>query len=169
MTIDPPVRLATPADADDIAAMSRDLIERGLPWGWRPHRVLRAIRNADTNVAVIRDGGVLVAFGIMEYLESDAYLVLFAVRATHQRQGLGTSLLHWLEASARAAGASRIRVEARRDNEAARNFYNELGYHETGIRRHRYGDGVDGLLLVKWLQGAAGGDGGSPGDAGDKA
>lgn len=152
MTTDPPVRLARPADADDIAAMSRDLIERGLPWGWRPARVLGAIANPETNVAVIREDGELVAFGIMEYLETDAYLSLFAVRATRQRQGLGKSLLHWLEASARAAGARRIRLEARRDNVAARSFYNELGYHETGIRRDRYSDGVDGLLLEKWLQ-----------------
>ena len=152
MTVDPPVRLARPADAEDIASMSRDLIERGLPWGWRPPRVLHAIRNPDTNVAVIRADEELVAFGIMEYLETDAYLALLAVRSTRQRQGLGRSLLQWLEASARAAGARRIRLEARRDNTAARSFYNELGYHEVGIRRDRYSDGVDGLVLEKWLR-----------------
>lgn len=139
--------------------MSRDLIERGLPWGWRPARVLNAIGNPETNVAVIRVAGELVAFGIMEYLETDAYLALLAVRSTRQREGLGRSLLHWLEASARAAGARRIRVEARRDNVAARNFYNELGYHEVGIRRDRYSDGVDGLVLEKWLRAGPEGDG----------
>ena len=138
--------------------MSRDLIERGLPWGWRPARVLKAIANPDTNVAVIRAGGELLAFGIMEYLETDAYLALLAVHSTRHRQGLGRSLLHWLEASARAAGARRIRVEARRDNAAARSFYNELGYHEVGIRRDRYTDGVDGLVLEKWLRAGPGGD-----------
>ena len=138
--------------------MSRDLIERGLPWGWRPARVLKAIANPDTNVAVIRAGGELLAFWIMEYLETDAYLALLAVRSTRHRQGLGRSLLHWLEASARAAGARRIRVEARRDNAAARSFYNELGYHEVGIRRDRYTDGVDGLVLEKWLRAGPGGD-----------
>jgi [ribosomal protein S18]-alanine N-acetyltransferase len=158
MTIDPPVRLARPEDAEDIAAMSRDLIERGLPWGWRPPRVLAAIRHPETNVAVIRAQGELVAFGIMEYLETDAYLALLAVRATRQRRGLGKALVQWLEASARAAGARRVRLEARRDNVAARSFYNELGYHETGIRQDRYSDGVDGLLLEKWLQAPPAGD-----------
>lgn len=143
--------------------MSRDLIERGLAWGWRPARVLRAIANPDTNVAVIRAGGELDAFGIMDYLETDAYLALLAVRSTRQRQGLGRSLLQWLEASARTAGARRIRVEARRDNAAARNFYNELGYHEVGIRRDRYSDGVDGLVLERWLRGGPEGDGAAGG------
>jgi [ribosomal protein S18]-alanine N-acetyltransferase len=154
MTIDPPVRLAQPEDADEIAAMSRDLIESGLPWTWRPARVMKAIREPDTNVAIVRIEGALAAFGIMEYLEADAYLALFAVHAARRRSGLGSSLLRWLEASARAAGARRIRVETRRDNVAARSFYNELGYHELAIRKGRYSDGVDGLLLEKWLRAA---------------
>ena len=152
MTADPPVRLAQPDDAEDIAALSRDLIERGLPWNWRPARVRRAIRDPDTNVAVVRTEGVLVGFGIMEYLEEDAYLALLAVRDASQRRGIGSALVRWLEASARAAGARRIRVEARLDNVPARNFYNELAYQEIAIRRGRYSDGVDGVLLEKWLR-----------------
>lgn len=153
MIADPPVRLAQAEDAADIAAMSRDLIEQGLPWNWRPARVLRAIQNADTNVAVVRIDGGLAAFAIMEYLEADAYLALLAVRRAHQRRGLGTLLLHWLEASARVAGAGRIRLEARRDNVPARSFYNELGYHEVAIRKGRYSDGVDGVVLERYLRG----------------
>ncbi len=152
MTADPPVRLALPQDAEDIAAMSRDLIERGLPWNWRPARVLRAIRHPETNVAVARADGVLLGFGIMEYLETDAYLALLAVRGVSQRKGVGSSLVRWLETSAGVAGAERIRLEARRDNFAARNFYNDLGYHEVAIRPGRYSDGIDGVLLEKWLR-----------------
>lgn len=147
-----PIRLAGPADAGDIAEMSRGLIEHGLPWSWQPARVRAAIGARDTNVAVLRLDGVLVAFGIMEYLETDAYLVLFAVRREHQRQGLGSAMLRWLEDSARVAGAERIRVDARRDNAAGRSFYNEHGYHEVGIRPARYGHGVDGVRLEKWLR-----------------
>lgn len=43
MTADPPVCLAQPEDGQDIASMSRRLIERGLPWNWRPARVPRPI------------------------------------------------------------------------------------------------------------------------------
>ncbi|WP_167784664.1 GNAT family N-acetyltransferase [Ramlibacter rhizophilus] len=146
------VRLARPADARAIAGMSRELIETGLPWRWRPQRVLAAIADPQTSVAVAELQGELAAFGIMEFLDDDAYLSLLAVRSARQRQGLGSALLGWLEASARAAGARRIRLETRRDNAAARSFYNELGFHEVGIRRGRYGAGVDGLLLEKWLQ-----------------
>lgn len=88
---DPPVRLAQPADAEDIAIMSRELIERGLPWNWRPARVLRAIRDPDTNVAVVRMDGVLVGFGIMEYRDADASWHCWPYA---QRTGEGASAAH---------------------------------------------------------------------------
>lgn len=159
MTVDPAVTIATPGDAAAIAAMSRDLIEYGLEWRWRRERVARAIADPDTNAAVVRRDGELIAFGIMEYLDDDAYLVLFAVRESHQRQGVGSALLRWLEAVARAAGSQRIRVDARRDNVAARCFYNEHGYHERLLKARMYGKAVDGIRLEKWLRVTAGADG----------
>lgn len=146
------VQIASPGDAGEIAAMSRALIEQGLPWTWQPQRVVRAIRAPDTTVAVVRERDTLLAFGIMEFLDVDVHLVLFAVRGTSQRQGIGSRLLHWLEASARVAGAHRIRLEARRDNDAARSFYNEHGYHEVVITSRMYSGAVDGIRLEKWLR-----------------
>ena len=146
------VGTASPSDAGAIADLSRRLIEHGLPWTWRPGRVARAMASADTNVAVVREHDELVGFGIMKYGDEDAHLVLFAVRAWRQRQGVGRSILAWLEACAAVAGSSCIRVEARRDNVAARSFYNELGYHEVRIRRRMYGGIADGVHLEKWLR-----------------
>ena len=152
MTPDLHIRIASPSDAVEIARMSRRLIEHGLPWSWQPERVARAIASSNTNVAVVREVNELVAFGIMEYWDNDAHLVLFAVRPERQRQGVGTSLLAWLEASAVVAGSERIRVEARRDNIAARSFYNEHGYHELRIKSRMYSGTLDGVHLEKWLR-----------------
>lgn len=152
MLAQPVIRLATPADAGAIAALSRDTIERGLPWGWRPERVARAIRDPDTNVAVVGPPEALEGFAIMVYRDEDAHLILFAVRPDKRRRGIGSALLSWLEDVARAAGSRRIRLEARRDNVAGRSFYNELGYHERAISADRYAPGVDGIRLEKWLR-----------------
>jgi len=153
MIADTAIRLATLADAAPIAAMSREHIEQGLPWRWRAARVARAIRDADTNVAVLGESGQLAAFGIMSYPRDEAHLLLLAVRAARQRQGIGSAMLHWLEAVARTAGAKCIRVEARLDNGPARHFYAGHGYHERRIARGMYGDAVDGICLEKWLRG----------------
>jgi ribosomal-protein-alanine N-acetyltransferase len=146
------VRLATQADAADIAAMSRDYIEQGLPWSWTPLRVARAIRDPEINVAVVGERGALEAFGIMQYLDDDAHLLLFAVRRASRRKGIGSALLEWLEDVARCAGAKRIRLEARRDNAAARNFYCEHGYHELVIAEKMYRGLEDGVKLEKWFR-----------------
>jgi ribosomal-protein-alanine N-acetyltransferase len=151
MIADLAIRLATLADAGAIAALSRDTIERGLPWRWRAGRVARSIRDPDTNVAVIGPEGAPVAFGIMAYRDEDAHLLLFAVAPGCRRQGVGRALLAWLEEVALTAGVRRIRLEARRENEAARSFYNELGYHERAIAHGLYGSAVDGVRLEKWL------------------
>ena len=109
---------------------------------------------ANTNVALVRDHAGTVGFGIMAYGDQDAHLLLLAVRPGNQRQGVGSAILQWLEASAVAAGSKCIRVEARRDNDAARSFYNEHGYHECVITARRYSGAIDGIGLEKWLRSA---------------
>jgi ribosomal protein S18 acetylase RimI-like enzyme len=154
MIADIAVRLAVAADAADIAEMSRDYIENGLRWGWTHDRVMRAIKAPDTNVAVAGDQGAIVAFGMMSYADEDAHLKLFAVRRASQRKGIGSAILLWLEIVARSAGSQRIRVEARRDNLAARCFYNEHGYHERLIQKRMYGGVLDGVRFEKILRGS---------------
>jgi ribosomal-protein-alanine N-acetyltransferase len=146
------IQLALASDANAIAEMSRSLIERGLPWSWQPERVARAIASANTNVAIVREQDTLVGFGIMEYWDEDAHLVLIAVRPARQRQGVGSSILAWLEACSVVAGSKRVRVEARRENVAARSFYNEHGYHEVRLKRRMYSGAADGVHLEKWLR-----------------
>jgi GNAT superfamily N-acetyltransferase len=151
MITDASVRLATPGDAEAIAAMSRDYIEHGLGWSWTLARVQHSIHDPDTNVAVVREGSSILAFGIMKYREEVAHLLLFAVRRSHQRQGIGSVVLRWLESVALASGATRIDLECRRDNCAGRNFYGEHGYHEHVISRGYYGGVKDAVRLEKWL------------------
>ena len=147
----PTVQLATLADAEDIAALSRDQIEQGLGWSWTVARVQHSIRDPETNVAVVRDRDNILAFGIMKYRDEVAHLLLFAVRNSHQRQGMGSLVLRWLETVAQGSGVTRIDVECRRDNAAARNFYGEHGYHEHVISRGYYRGIEDAVRLEKWL------------------
>jgi ribosomal-protein-alanine N-acetyltransferase len=149
------VRLARRGDAAAIAALSRDEIEHGLPWRWREARIADAIADADTNVAVAGGAapGALAGFGIMVYRDTTAHLLLFAVHPSRRRRGVGSALLGWLEAVARSAGITRIRLEARQDNGAARCFYSEHGYHERQLKPGMYSAAVHGVQLEKWLQG----------------
>ena len=145
------VKLATTAEAEEIAVLSRDAVEHGLPWRWTAERVRRCLRDANTNVAVARDGHALLGFGIMRYADDEAHLLLFAVAPGHRRRGVGAAILQWLEAVAKTAGLAKVILECRRENEPGRNFYGALGYHEQLIVRRMYEGVEDGITLEKWL------------------
>ncbi|HXF66175.1 MAG TPA: GNAT family N-acetyltransferase [Burkholderiales bacterium] len=132
MPVVPRFRLAVPADAYEIAVMSRYLIEVGLRgWSWPPERVLRAIRARDTNVLVAEVRGNLVGFAIMDYGEVSAHLSLIAVKPNYQRCGIGRRMMAWLEETALTAGITTITLELRVNNFGARAFYRMLGYKEA--------------------------------------
>jgi [ribosomal protein S18]-alanine N-acetyltransferase len=152
MIVLPTVTLAAPADALAIAEMSRDTIEQGLGWSWTRMRVLGAIHDKSTNVAVIQEQKELLGFGIMGYGEVKAHLSLFSVRADRRQRGLGAHLLAWLEKSAVVAGVERIQLEARADNQAAIAFYVAQGYRETGTVTGYYARKLDAVRLEKLLR-----------------
>jgi ribosomal-protein-alanine N-acetyltransferase len=145
------IRLAHEQDARPIAAMSRDLIERGLGWTWTRQRVSRSIRDPNTNVAVADDASHLVGFGIMKYKDEEGHLLLFAVRNSHRRQGIGTALMSWFERTALVAGIGVIRLEARLVNDEARAFYHRLGYKEITVVKGYYRGIETGVRLAKDL------------------
>lgn len=122
------LRLATLADAVEIATMSRDLVETGLGWSWTAERVVHNIRHADTTVLVAEDGIRIAGFAIMYFGFEEARLNLLAVRPGHRRLGLGRRMLQWLEESALVAGVSVVYLEARAGNTGAQAFYGRLGY-----------------------------------------
>jgi ribosomal protein S18 acetylase RimI-like enzyme len=143
------IRLATREDARAIAELSRREIEQGLPWRWTTPRVLRAIRDHGTNVAVALEQEVLVGFGIMAYADESAHLVLLAVDPPARRRGVGSALLHWLERVAGAAGIAQIALEARQSNDAALAFYRAHGYQLTDTLIGYYLGVEDGVRLAK--------------------
>jgi [ribosomal protein S18]-alanine N-acetyltransferase len=143
------ISLAVRPDAAAIAALSRDCIEQGLRWSWTVQRVRRCIDDRDTNVAVIRDGGVIAGFAIMKYGDDEGQLFLLAVRPSHRRRGFGTALLSWLAITARTAGIKVIRLQVRSTNDAAIAFYRSVGFRATAVHAAYY-QGAEDALLMSW-------------------
>ncbi len=150
MTTQSLIRLAKPDEAPAIARMSRDWIEHGLGWSWTAARVLQAIVDASTNVAVLVRNDQLKGFGIMQYRDGEAaHLGLLSVSPVLRHQGMGRRLLVWLEESAHVAGSPNIRPECRADNINAIAFYQHLGYCHIGTVNGYYEGCVDAVQLLK--------------------
>ena len=142
------IRLARRKDARNIAIMSRDLIESGLGWSWTGRRVLRHIRDRNTNVIVALDNGRIIGFALMQYLEEEAHLLLFAVLPKYRRAGVGSALVFWLEKTALVAGIGTIQLEVRARNDGARSFYRRLGFEERETLRGYY-RGVEAAVRMR--------------------
>lgn len=147
----PVVRLARSEDASTIARMSRDYIESGLGWSWRPQRVLGAIRDPNTLAIVAGDESVQ-GFCITQFAEEIGHLSLIAVDAKCRRRGLGRHLFLWMLGSARAAGLATIHVEMRTTNLMARAFYRSQGFEDAGLVPGYYRGLESALRMVLGLR-----------------
>ncbi len=154
--MDPAIRIepARATDARAIAEMSRDSIEGGLPWRWRPAQVLELVRDPETSVLVARRGGALEGFAIMsfDWGRARAHLVLLAVAPARRRQGLGAALVRWLEEVARPGGIANVALEVRAGSRDARRFYRSLGYRETGRVAGYYQGREDAVRMTASLR-----------------
>lgn len=143
--------LARDADAREIAEMSRELIEKGLTWSWTPARVQHFITGKESSVVVARREQRIAAFAIMHFGDEVAHLNLLAVAPDHRRQGLGRRLMEWLTVTAIEAGVFRINLELRTHNEAARLFYERLGFTQLGVVQGYYQGREPALRMSRQL------------------
>ena len=112
---------------------------------------INAIGSKCANVAVASERNGLLAFGIMEYGDETAHLVLLGVQPLQRRRGLGRAVVLWLEACANTAGIGLIRLEARADNPTAIAFYESLGYRVASRISGYYSGLIDAIRLEKRL------------------
>ena len=146
------LRLACRADAELLAAMSREFIEDGLRWTWRPSRIVRQIEHRETAVLVALDSSRVAGFAVMTYGDSAAHLNLLAVEPRYRLRGVGRRMLAWLEKSARTAGVFRITLEVRAQNLGGRCFYKALGYNEAARLRGYYQGAEDAVRMRRDLR-----------------
>ncbi|MEL7537738.1 MAG: ribosomal protein S18-alanine N-acetyltransferase [Pseudomonadota bacterium] len=145
------IRLARPADANGIAATSRDHIEAGLGWRWTPERVDRCIQDRDINVIVAENDGRPAGFALMRYRDDEAHLLLLAVQPTYRRRGIGTALMAWLEQTVVDTGIGVIWLEVRAMNNSARRFYRRLGFEEIAAVRGYYEGRESAIRMARRL------------------
>ena len=146
-----PIRLARAEDSAAIARMSRDEIEAGLGWSWRPQRVLGAIRDPNT-LAIVYAQEQVEGFCITQFAEEIGHLSLLAVDSRCRRRGVGRQMLGWMLASARVAGLATIHVEMRTTNLTARAFYRTLGFEDAGVVAGYYRGVESALRMVMSLR-----------------
>jgi ribosomal-protein-alanine N-acetyltransferase len=119
---------------------------------WSKDALLWEMRNSDvTRVYLARDEtGGLTAFCACWVIFDEVHINTMAVAADRRRQGVASSLLKYVLAEARAAGARKATLEVRQSNEAALRLYESLGFRVVA-RRPGYYTKPEEDALILWL------------------
>ena len=142
------IRAAHAADADAVAALEADALgDDAWPHGLVAELVVGAVPTAQALVAE-RDG-VVVGYAATSLVVDVAELQRIAVDPVERRTGVGSALLGDVLGLCRDAGARRLLLEVREDNDGARAFYARAGFVEVGTRPRYYRDGEAAVLLER--------------------
>ena len=140
--------LASEINANAIARISRDHIEYGFQWSWRPEKVRRSLHNAEHVVLGAYRGKHLIGFAIAAFARHDAHLLLLAVLPRYRRYGVATNMLQWLQQSMRTAGLGSMWVQLRTRNLPGRAFYARIGFRDYDTLAGYYERKEDAFRMV---------------------
>jgi ribosomal-protein-alanine N-acetyltransferase len=104
----------------------------------------------ETDSGVVADGvvGYVVADSVPNHGRALGYVKDIAVDADHRERGVGSTLLNRAMSVLAARGASSVKLEVRRSNDAAQSLYEVFGFEHLKTVPRYYANGEDALVLV---------------------
>jgi GNAT superfamily N-acetyltransferase len=140
------IRRAQPEDASGIGNLYRELNTLSEPLVC-PERIARLANNDHTYLLVCDDNGQLIATALVclcqdVMFQNQPFAVVenVVVRADHQREGVGKSLMDYIESLCLQHDCSKIMLQTSSANRAARDFYTAMGYDpdmKIGLIKYR--------------------------------
>jgi ribosomal-protein-alanine N-acetyltransferase len=146
------IRTATPADIPAMVALEQ-ATAFAAHWNETAYREIFK-PGAPPRIALLSEhtDGSPVGFVVARISDEDCELENIVVKQRAQRQGIGFQLIKTLRAEARVQSASRILIEVRESNIAARRLYEKCGFEITGLRRSYYSDPVEDAVLFVYKE-----------------
>ncbi len=141
------IRPVVPEDIPQIMAMAEQS-ETAAHWRIREYEALFA-PEAPERIALVATQGRIAGFVIVRCGPDEWEIENVVVEAGVRRQGIGQSLLQDVLRRARSRGVSRILLEVRESNAAARALYAGLASKEEGRRKGYYQNPEEDAILLR--------------------
>lgn len=127
------IRPMTVADLDTVIQIEE--AAHSFPW---TRGILADCLSVGYESWVLQQEEQIVAFAFMQVAAGQSHILNIAVMPTHQRQGIGRTLLQFLLKLAKEKQVEMMLLEVRRSNTAAIVLYETFGFNEIGIRKDYY-------------------------------
>ncbi|MCS4534565.1 ribosomal protein S18-alanine N-acetyltransferase [Neisseria montereyensis] len=140
------------AEERDIAALA-ELDALCNPSPWSAAQFQTALNSRVDTVKVLADEHSLIGFAVWQTVCDESELHLIAVHPNRRRSGAASQLMRdWFQ-TALAQQVTRLFLEVRATNEAAKVLYGKFGFTECGRRKNYYalpdGSREDAVLMEK--------------------
>ncbi len=135
-----------PFEKEDLEAVSR--IEQACFDDPYPEYFFLQLAEANPETFLVAfTESILAGYAVIDRWADHYHLVSIAVQPEHRRKGVAQLLLNQLESLLPRERA--IRLEVRKNNKPAIQFYTKNGYKLVGLEEHYYRDGEDALVMEK--------------------
>lgn len=112
------------------------------------------IKSPTSLVCVMKDEDKIIANAVILFRKNSAAARIYSIIVSpeYRKMGLAQILYFFLESQCITRGCTKIKLEVRKDNQQAINFYLKNGYESFGVYPHFYEDGHDALRMHKILK-----------------
>jgi ribosomal-protein-alanine acetyltransferase len=139
------IRGAVPAEAEAMRALAAASDSAAQ---WNADVYVRMLNEPGRMALVAESGDRICAFIVARVILGDWEIENVVVAAEHRKQGIGATLVRRVIEMARAGAASRLMLEVRESNQAARELYRNAGFVETGRRLRYYAAPEEDAILL---------------------
>ncbi len=141
------IRKFQPADFQQVM-----MIERGAFHDHNPLAYMRLYELSPDGFLVAEKDGIIVGFVVGILISENIGRVLsVAVADEYRRSGIATQLMNEMLKLFAESGVKGMRLEVRRSNVGAQQFYQRFGFMVAGVVPQYYSDGEDAIIMAKEL------------------
>jgi len=116
------------------------------PWSY--YAFAYEIKNDFAYYLVALSAGKVIGYGGMWLILDEAHITNLAVYRNYRRSGVGRAIMQEFIRHAVHSGITRLTLEVRPSNQAARHLYATLGFKEKGRRRGYYLDTNEDAIIM---------------------
>lgn len=138
------IKKMRPEHLEEVLAIERNSFST--PWSY--YAFAYEIKNDFAYYIVTLSAGKVIGYGGMWLILDEAHITNLAVHYSYRQRGVGRVIMQEFIRHAAHSGITRLTLEVRPSNQAARHLYATLGFKEEGRRRGYYLDTNEDAIIM---------------------